>query len=140
MAIYNAWVDRAPILMFAGNGVDAASAGRRRVDALRSGPAAMCAISSSGTTARIAAALCESTVRAYRMMMSPPAGPGVITLDIDLQNPDRGREAHIPSSRLRASAGGRARAARGREDADGASNPSSSPTAACARRKASTRW
>jgi len=102
MAIYNAWVDRAPILMFAGNGVDAAKRRPwRRVDALRSGPGGDGArFRQVGRPARIAAALRESTVRAYRMMMSPPQDPVLITLDIDLQeSPIEEEKLTIPSSR-----------------------------------------
>ena len=87
MAVYNAWVDRAPILMFAGNGVDAAKR-RPGVEWTHcvQDPAALVRDfvkwdDQPGSLQHFA----ESTVRAYKMMMSPPQDPVLITLDIDLQ-------------------------------------------------------
>ncbi len=87
MAVYNAWADRVPVLMFAGNGMDAA---KRR-------PGVEWAHSTQDPAALVRdfvkwddqpASLqhfAESTVRAYKMMMSPPREPVLIAVDIDLQ-------------------------------------------------------
>src|SRR6059036_4211907 len=81
MAVYNAWVDRAPILMFAGNGVDAAKR-RPGVEWTHcvQDPAALVRDfvkwdDQPGSLQHFA----ESTVRAYKMMMSPPQDPVLIT-------------------------------------------------------------
>ena len=105
MAIYNAWVDRAPILMFAGNGVDAAKR-RPGVEWTHcvQDPAAMVRDfvkwdDQPGSLQHFA----ESTVRAYRMMMSPPQDPVLITLDIDLQeSPIEEEKLTIPKLSLSA--------------------------------------
>ncbi|HEX4798278.1 MAG TPA: thiamine pyrophosphate-binding protein [Burkholderiales bacterium] len=105
MAVYNAWVDRAPILMFAGNGVDAAKR-RPGVEWTHcvQDPAALVRDfvkwdDQPGSLQHFA----ESTVRAYKMMMSPPQDPVLIALDIDLQEePIHGEKLSIPKLSLSA--------------------------------------
>src|SRR6266513_4152382 len=87
MAVYNAWADRVPVMMFAGNGLDA---NKRRPGVEWT----HCVQDPAGIVRDFIkwddqpASLqhfAESTVRAYKMMMAPPQEPVLITLDIDLQ-------------------------------------------------------
>ena len=87
MALYNAWVDRVPLIMFAGNGIDAATR-RPGVETIHSAqdPAAMVREfvkwdDQPGSLQHFA----ESTVRAYRITMTAPMEPVMICLDMDLQ-------------------------------------------------------
>jgi len=87
MAIYNAWVDRVPIVLFAGNGLDAVSR--------RPGTEWNHAVQDAGALVRdfvkwddcpaSLQAFAESTVRAYKIATTPPMEPVLITCDIDLQ-------------------------------------------------------
>jgi len=105
MAVYNAWVDRAPILMFAGNGVDAAKR-RPGVEWTHcvQDPAALVRDfvkwdDQPGSLQHFA----ESTVRAYKMMMSPPQDPVLITCDIEMQeDPIHEEKLSIPKLSLSA--------------------------------------
>lgn len=87
MALYNAWVDRVPLIMFAGNGVDA-NTRRPGVETTHSAqdPGAMVREfvkwdDQPGSLQHFA----ESTVRAYRITMTAPMEPVMICLDMDLQ-------------------------------------------------------
>src|SRR6185436_15463848 len=87
MALYNAWVDRVPLMMFAGNGIDAATR-RPGVETIHSAqdPAAMVREfvkwdDQPGSLQHFA----ESTVRAYKIAMTAPMEPVMICLDMDLQ-------------------------------------------------------
>ena len=87
MALYNAWVDRVPLIMFAGNGIDATTR-RPGVETIHSAqdPAAMVREfvkwdDQPGSLQHFA----ESTVRAYRITMTAPMEPVMICLDMDLQ-------------------------------------------------------
>jgi thiamine pyrophosphate-dependent acetolactate synthase large subunit-like protein len=87
MALYNAWVDRVPLIMFAGNGIDAATR-RPGVETIHSAqdPAAMVRDfvkwdDQPGSLQHFA----ESTVRAYKIAMTAPMEPVMICLDMDLQ-------------------------------------------------------
>jgi thiamine pyrophosphate-dependent acetolactate synthase large subunit-like protein len=87
MALYNAWVDRVPLMMFAGNGIDA-NTRRPGVETIHSAqdPAAIVRDfvkwdDQPGSLQHFA----ESTVRAYRIAMTAPMEPVMICLDIDLQ-------------------------------------------------------
>lgn len=87
MALYNAWVDRVPLIMFAGNGIDAATR-RPGVETIHSAqdPAAMVREfvkwdDQPGSLQHFA----ESTVRAYKIAMTAPMEPVMICLDMDLQ-------------------------------------------------------
>ena len=84
---YNAWVDRVPLMMFAGNGIDAATR-RPGVETIHSAqdPAAMVREfvkwdDQPGSLQHFA----ESTVRAYKIAMTAPMEPVMICLDMDLQ-------------------------------------------------------
>ena len=87
MALYNAWVDRVPLMMFAGNGIDAATR-RPGVETIHSAqdPAAMVRefVKWDDQPASLQH-FAESTVRAYRITMTAPMEPVMICLDMDLQ-------------------------------------------------------
>jgi thiamine pyrophosphate-dependent acetolactate synthase large subunit-like protein len=87
MALYNAWVDRVPLMIFAGNGIDAATR-RPGVETIHSAqdPAALVREfvkwdDQPGSLQHFA----ESTVRAYKIAMTAPMEPVMICLDMDLQ-------------------------------------------------------
>jgi acetolactate synthase-1/2/3 large subunit len=87
MAIYNAWVDRAPVMIFAGNGLDATKR--------RPGTEWNHSVQDPGALVRDFVKwddypmslqhFAESTVRAYKIAMTPPMEPVLINVDIDLQ-------------------------------------------------------
>jgi acetolactate synthase-1/2/3 large subunit len=87
MAIYNAWVDRVPIVMFAGNGLDIAKR--------RPGTEWNHSVQDPALIARdflkwddypmSLQHFAESTVRAYKIATTPPMEPVLVTADIDLQ-------------------------------------------------------
>ncbi len=87
MAIYNAWVDRVPVIIFAGNGIDA---NKRRPGTEWNhsvqDPAGLVRDfvkwdDAPGSLQHFA----ESTVRAYKIATTPPMEPVLITADIELQ-------------------------------------------------------
>src|SRR5687767_8320843 len=87
MAIYNAWCDRVPVMLFAGNGIDAA---KRRPGTEWNHSVQDVALmvrdflkwdDYPGSLQHFA----ESTVRAYKIAMTPPCEPVMIVADIDLQ-------------------------------------------------------
>jgi thiamine pyrophosphate-dependent acetolactate synthase large subunit-like protein len=87
MAIYNAWVDRVPVILFAGNGIDA---NKRRPGTEWNhsvqDPAGLVRDfvkwdDAPGSLQHFA----ESTVRAYKIATTPPMEPVLITADIELQ-------------------------------------------------------
>jgi thiamine pyrophosphate-dependent acetolactate synthase large subunit-like protein len=87
MAVYNAWVDRVPVLMFGGNGVDA-NKRRPGTEWNHSVQDAAAMVrdyvkwdDAPGSLQHFA----ESTVRAYKIMMTPPMEPVLVMADIDLQ-------------------------------------------------------
>ncbi|HWI14084.1 MAG TPA: thiamine pyrophosphate-binding protein [Burkholderiales bacterium] len=87
MAIYNAWCDRVPVMVFAGNGIDAATR-RPGVEWIHSAqdPAALVREfvkwdDQPGSLQHFA----ESTVRAARHATSAPMGPVIVSVDMDLQ-------------------------------------------------------
>ena len=87
MAVYNAWVDRVPVIMFAGNGIDA-NKRRPGTDWNHSVQDAAALVrdfvkwdDAPGSLQHFA----ESTVRAYKIMMTPPMEPVLVMADIDLQ-------------------------------------------------------
>lgn len=87
MAVHNAWVDRVPVIMFDGNGIDA---NKRR-------PGTEWNYSMQDTAAMVHAFVrgdnapgslqhfAESTVRGYKIMMTPPMEPVLIMAGIDLR-------------------------------------------------------
>jgi thiamine pyrophosphate-dependent acetolactate synthase large subunit-like protein len=87
MAVYNAWCDRVPVVMFGGNGIDA---DKRRPGTEWSHSVQDPALllrdyvkwdDAPGSLQHFA----ESTVRAYRVATTGQMGPVVIMADIDLQ-------------------------------------------------------
>ena len=87
MAIYNAWCDRVPIAIFAGNGIDA--------NKRRPGTEWSHSVQDAGAIVRdfvkwddMPGSLqhfAESTVRAYKLATTAPMEPTLIVADIDLQ-------------------------------------------------------
>ena len=87
MAIYNAWVDRVPMMLFAGNGL--------RADTRRPGvewnhsvqdPAGMVRDFIKWDDQPISLqSFAESTMRAYQYTMTAPMEPVMVTCDMDLQ-------------------------------------------------------
>ncbi len=102
MAVYNAWCDRVPIMMFGGNGVDA---DKRRPGTEWSHSVQDPALllrdyvkwdDAPGSLQHFA----ESTVRAYRVATTGQMGPVVIMADIDLQEDAiHGKPPTIPKLR-----------------------------------------
>ncbi|MGC2518474.1 MAG: thiamine pyrophosphate-binding protein [Burkholderiales bacterium] len=103
MAVYNAWADRVPVMLFAGNGVNA--------EKRRPGVEWTHSVQDPGALVRDftkwddqPASLqhfAESTVRAYKMMMAPPQEPVLIACDIDLQEePIHDQKLSIPKLSL----------------------------------------
>jgi thiamine pyrophosphate-dependent acetolactate synthase large subunit-like protein len=99
MALYNAWVDRVPIVMFAGNGLD--------ITSRRPGTEWNHSVQDPALIARdflkwddypmSLTHFAESTVRAYKIATTPPMEPVLITADIDLQElPVREGKLSIP--------------------------------------------
>ena len=87
MAVYNAWVDRVPVLMFAGNGLDA---NKRRPGTEWShsvqDPALLVRDFVKWDDYPMSLQhFAESAVRAYKIATTPPMEPVLITADIDLQ-------------------------------------------------------
>ena len=87
MAIYNAWVDRVPLMIFAGNGLDAT---KRRPGTEWShsvqDPALLVRDFVKWDDYPMSLQhFAESTVRAYKIATTPPMEPVLITADIDLQ-------------------------------------------------------
>ena len=102
MAVYNAWCDRVPVIMFGGNGVDA---DKRRPGTEWSHSVQDPALlmrdyvkwdDAPGSLQHFA----ESTVRAYRVATTGQMGPVVIMADIDLQEDAiHGKPPSIPKLR-----------------------------------------
>jgi thiamine pyrophosphate-dependent acetolactate synthase large subunit-like protein len=87
MAIYNAWVDRVPIVIFAGNGLDAT---KRRPGTewnhAAQDPALLVRDFLKWDDYPMSLThFAESTVRAYKIATTPPMEPVLVTADIDLQ-------------------------------------------------------
>jgi thiamine pyrophosphate-dependent acetolactate synthase large subunit-like protein len=87
MAVYNAWVDRVPVIMFAGNGIDATQR-RPGTEWNHSVQDAASLVrdfvkwdDAPGSLQHFA----ESTVRAYKIATTPPMEPVLVMADIDLQ-------------------------------------------------------
>jgi acetolactate synthase I/II/III large subunit len=87
MAIYNAWVDRVPVMIFTGNGLDAAKR--------RPGTEWNHSVQDPALLVRdflkwddypmSLQHFAESTVRAYKIATTPPMEPVLINADMDLQ-------------------------------------------------------
>ena len=127
MAIYNAWCDRVPIMIFAGNGIDA---NKRRPGTEWNHSVQDVALQVRdyvkwddypGSLQHFA----ESTLRAYKIAMTPPCEPVLIAADIDLQeDPIHDANLKIPKLALsRPAQGDRAALAEAAKLLANASNP-----------------
>ena len=87
MAVYNAWVDRVPVFLMAGNGINAATRrpGTEWNHCVQDPAALLRDFTKWDDQPASLQHFAESTVRAYKMMMAPPQEPVLITMDIDLQ-------------------------------------------------------
>ncbi|HKA45305.1 MAG TPA: thiamine pyrophosphate-binding protein, partial [Burkholderiales bacterium] len=87
MGLYNAWVDRVPLMMLAGNGIDAVTR-RPGVETIHSAidPAAMVRefVKWDDQPASLQH-FAESAARAYRITMTAPMEPVMLCLDMDVQ-------------------------------------------------------
>jgi acetolactate synthase I/II/III large subunit len=87
MAIYNAWCDRAPVIVLAGNHLDAAER-KPPVEWAHSVQDAASIVRDFSKWDDTPASLqhfAESMVRAYKIATTPPMGPVVLVLDAGLQ-------------------------------------------------------
>lgn len=87
MALYNAWCDRVPMVMLAGNHVDAAHRlpGVPTAHAAQDPMAIVRDFTKWDDQPASLQAYAEAMVRAYRIAMTPPMGPVAISLDGHLQ-------------------------------------------------------
>ena len=127
MAIYNAWVDRAPVMIFAGNGLDASKRrpGTEWNHSVQD-PALMVRDFLKWDDYPMSLQhFAESTVRAYKIAMTPPMEPVLINADIDLQEEAIHQEnLKIPKlARSRPAQGDRAALAEAAKWLVGAANP-----------------
>lgn len=87
MAIYNAYADAAPVIVLTGSLTN--PDGRKGfvdwLHAVSDGPALVRDFTKFDETPRTLRHYGESLVRAYKMAMTPPYGPVVLAVDIDLQ-------------------------------------------------------
>jgi acetolactate synthase-1/2/3 large subunit len=87
MAIYNAWVDRVPVMIFAGNGRDATTRrpGTEWNHSVQDPALMVRDIVKWDDYPASLQHFAESTVRAYKIATTPPMEPVLITADMDLQ-------------------------------------------------------
>ena len=127
MAVYNAWVDRVPVMIFTGNGVDASKRrpGTEWNHSVQD-PALMVRdfLKWDDSPASLQH-FAESTVRAYKIAMTPPMEPVLINCDIDLQEDEiHEKDLRIPKlTRSRPAQGDRAALAEAAKLLVGAANP-----------------
>jgi len=98
MAIYNAWVDRVPIMIFTGNGADAAERrpGTEWNHAAQDVAALVRDFVKWDDSPASLAHFAESTVRAYKIATTPPMEPVLINCDIELQEQPAQHEPKVP--------------------------------------------
>ncbi|WDF75164.1 thiamine pyrophosphate-binding protein [Novosphingobium sp. KACC 22771] len=98
MAIYNAWCDRAPVVTLAGSLTNPV-ARDGFVDWLHSvsdGPGLTRDFTKFDETPRSLPHFASSLTRAYRMAATPPCGPVVLALDLDLQEEEIPAGTRLP--------------------------------------------
>ena len=102
MAVYNAWADRVPVMMFAGNGMNAAKRrpGVEWTHCVQDPGALLRDFTKWDDQPASLQHWAESTVRAYKMMMTPPQEPVLITCDIELQEDPIHEPVSIPKLSL----------------------------------------
>lgn len=101
MALYNAWCDRAPVVCLTGSLTDP-SARNSWVDwmhAVSDGPALTRDFTKFDETPRSLPHFAESLVRGYQMAMTPPQGPVVLAIDLNLQEEPIAEGAALPPIR-----------------------------------------
>ena len=102
MAVYNAWCDRAPVVLIAGNHLDAT---QRRIGVEWAHSAQDCLspirdyIKWDDTPISLPH-FAESFVRAYKIAMTDPKGPVAIVADGHLQEESAGDDPHLAVPRL----------------------------------------
>src|SRR5437762_1700233 len=99
MAIYNAYADRVPIFVMIGNHMDAAvrPAGVNWYHSAQDMAALIRDYTKWDDNPASLGAMANSSIRAYRMMMTPPMGPVAIVIDSDMQEkPMPGARPRIP--------------------------------------------
>ena len=87
MAIYNAWVDRVPVIMFAGNGIDATQRrpGTEWNHSVQDAAAMVRDFVKWDDAPGSLQHFAESSVRAYKIATTPPMEPVLVMADIELQ-------------------------------------------------------
>ena len=87
MAVYNAWVDRVPIMMIAGNGIDANKRrpGTEWNHSVQDAAAMVRDFVKWDDAPGSLQHFAESTIRAYKIAMTPPMEPVLVMADIELQ-------------------------------------------------------
>ena len=97
MAVYNAWCDRAPVVIIAGNHLDGAE--RRVLEWVHSAQDCIRPIRDYIKWDDIPQSLPhfgESLARAYKIALTPPMGPVAVVADGDLQEADIGTAEIMP--------------------------------------------
>ena len=87
MALYNAWCDRVPVILFTGNTMNAATRkpGTEWNHAAQDPAAMVRDFTRFDDQPASLQQFAESTVRAYKLAVTPPMAPVVVTVDSDLQ-------------------------------------------------------
>jgi acetolactate synthase I/II/III large subunit len=99
MAIYNAWVDRVPIVMFGGNGIDANKRrpGTEWNHSVQDAAALVRDFVKWDDAPGSLQHFAESAVRAYKIATTPPMEPVLVMADMDLQeDPIHDKTLKIP--------------------------------------------
>jgi thiamine pyrophosphate-dependent acetolactate synthase large subunit-like protein len=99
MAVYNAWVDRVPIVMFAGNGIDANNRrpGTEWNHSVQDAAALVRDFVKWDDAPGSLQHFAESAVRAYKIATTPPMEPVLVMADMDLQeDPIHDKNQKIP--------------------------------------------
>jgi acetolactate synthase-1/2/3 large subunit len=128
MAIYNAWCDRVPIYIMAGNTLDAPKRGSNAVWAHSVQDAAALVrdfVKWDDTPASLEH-FADSAVRAYKIGMTPPMAPTLLILDSEMQDqplPPQGKPATPKLSRTAPVAGDQNALAEAAQMLVGAENP-----------------
>jgi thiamine pyrophosphate-dependent acetolactate synthase large subunit-like protein len=97
MAVYNAWCDRVPIVMFAGNGTDATQRrpGTEWYHSVQDAASLVRDFVKWDDQPASLQHFAESTVRAYKIATTSPMEPVLIVADIDLQENAIEHEAEL---------------------------------------------
>ena len=98
MAFYNAWCDRAPMLIMSGNHLDAAHRppGVPTTHAAQDPLAIVRDFTKWDDQPASLQAMAESLFRAHKITMTPPYGPVAVSLDAHLQEGVAGKDLKIP--------------------------------------------